>query len=120
MTTHSHKPSRWVLPAALLLSFVGAEAAWAGKRGPVPGGPATAQYWCIGQGTSRWSTLNNVAIPPTVPAWNGDDFAFTAPAATADGYLIQVNYWDSVLSNTSVGYSPGVTCIDYDLSLIHI
>ena len=75
MTQRSRNVWRRTLPA-LVLGLFGALPALAGKRGPVPGGPATAQYWCIGQGTSRWSMLNNVPIPPSV-AWSGDDFGFT-------------------------------------------
>jgi cellulase/cellobiase CelA1 len=43
------------------------------------------------------------------------------PATTDDGYKIQINYWNSVLSGTlgssSVGYSGGVTCIAYDTAV---
>ena len=91
---------------AVALSLLSVQPAFA-ATGASPDGI----YWCLGEASSE----NNFPIP-----WTTTDDNWTPPPLSAatdtngyDDYLVQVNYWDSWQSNSSLGYSHGVVCIDY-------
>ncbi len=107
--TRSHSVAFRPLAPTLLvvaLSLLSIQPALA-KTGASPDGI----YWCLGEASPE----NNFPI-----TWTATDTAWTAPPLSAatdtngyDDYLVQVNYWDSWQSNSSLGYSHGAVCIDY-------
>ncbi|MGH9561998.1 MAG: cellulose binding domain-containing protein [Terracidiphilus sp.] len=73
-------------------------------------------YWCLGE------DINDGANMPI--AWSSADDAYTPPLASTpnpadthgfDQYMVDLNYWNTWLSTTSLGYSHGVVCTDIAL-----
>jgi len=125
----SHSSVSTPLALALLgltLSLLTAQPAMADKRVPISSGTESQQYWCAGTAGSAFSDAYSDPSIPSEVGWSGDDANPVAPLTTNDGYKIQLNYWNSVLSgapnasqggnggSSSKGYSTGVSCIAAD------